>query len=188
MPARALRTPRAVGRRSPVILSTRPIVVREPLASRIVSDGPVLSAVAACLLVVVSLSLASVFWTTPRPSHAPHAPHALHHRSHSITLHPPARPLPIPRLDTAYRTLGFLTSRGLRQPAQVLPLYGAHAPHRRHRFNYYTLSDSRAHLSVRLPVLFRNRDCTDEVACDELFGGEVVRVHGQDDDFTVTLY
>ena len=147
----------------------------------------------ACLAVVLAVMTMS---SLRAPHHHIDAqPYALRHATpfhttpvrttHVHTL--PARSMPI-RSDTSYRTIGFLTSRGATQPSQILPLYGAHAPHRRHRHNYHTVSDAREHLSVRLPVLYNNRDCTDEVACEELLGSEVVRVHGQNEDFTVTLY
>ena len=84
--------------------------------------------------------------------------------------------------------IGFLTSRELAD-SLIMPLFGERAPFRRHRYNYYTVNDPRNSLSeVKLPVYHNERDCTDEVACDEIYSGDIVRVHGYDSAFTVVIY
>lgn len=94
---------------------------------------------------------------------------------------------PTQRPDT-YRKIGFLTSRELADSI-FLPLFGQPAPYRRHRWNYYTITDTHQLLSsVKLPVIYRDRNCVDEVACEEIYDGDVVRVHGYSSPFVVHVY
>lgn len=87
-----------------------------------------------------------------------------------------------------FRKIGFLTSRELADSV-ILPLFGEPAPYRRHRWNYYTMTDAHQSLSsVKLPVMYRDRSCVDEVACDEIYTGDVVRVHGYEAPFVVEVY
>lgn len=117
---------------------------------------------------------------------------------HSPLLSPPPPPPPPPtptrhehrhpHAHEAFRKVGFLTSRELADSV-ILPLFGDAAPYRRHRWNYYTVTDTRQSLSsVKLPVLHRDRSCVDEVACEELYTGDVVRVHGYESPFVVHVY
>lgn len=56
------------------------------------------------------------------------------------------------------------------------PLYGQQASTRRGRWNYYTIAPAAAGGGVKLPVQFEGRDCTEEVACQEISDGEMVAV------------
>ena len=86
------------------------------------------------------------------------------------------------------RKIGFLTSREMAD-STILPLFGEQSPHRRHRWNYYTINDTRQHVSsVKLPVSFHDRNCMDEVACDEMYTNDVVQVHGYGTPFIVHRY
>jgi|SaaInlV_125m_DNA_1040241.scaffolds.fasta_scaffold01003_13 hypothetical protein len=93
-----------------------------------------------------------------------------------------------PHGSESFRKIGFLESRELADSI-ILPLFGDAAPFRRHRWNYYTVTDTRQSLSsVKLPVTYKDRSCVDEVACDELYSGDDVRVHGYDTPFSVHVY
>ena len=103
-------------------------------------------------------------------------------------------PLSRPRVHShphgtdSYRKIGFLTSRELADSV-ILPLFGEPAPYRRHRWNYYTMTDTQQSISsVKLPVMYRDRSCVDEVACDEIYTGDIVRVHGYESPFVVHVY
>ena len=93
-----------------------------------------------------------------------------------------------PHSTDSLRKIGFLTSRELADSV-ILPLFGEPASYRRHRWNYYTMTDTQQSLSsVKLPVMYRDRSCVDEVACDEIYTGDIVRVHGYDPPFVVHVY
>lgn len=67
-----------------------------------------------------------------------------------------------------------------------LPLYGRRTAPRSDRFNYYTRTDS--YNPVALPLIYKQRDCQDNVGCDELFSGESLRVGATGDVMKVTMY
>lgn len=106
---------------------------------------------------------------------------------HSFPFSPP-RVHSHPHGTDSIRKIGFLTSRELADSV-ILPLFGEPAPYRRHRWNYYTMTDTHQSLSsVKLPVMYRERSCVDEVACDEIYTGDIVRVHGYESPFVVHVY
>lgn len=134
---------------------------------------------------------------TNRLKHLSHDHHLLVDRPILLDHHPDhihSFPLSRPRLHShphntdSFRKIGFLTSRELADSV-ILPLFGEPAPYRRHRWNYYTMTDTHQSLSsVKLPVMYRDRSCVDEVACDEIYTGDIVRVHGYESPFVVHLY
>ena len=67
-----------------------------------------------------------------------------------------------------------------------LPLYGRRTAPRSDRFNYYTRTDT--YNPVALPVLYKQKDCQDNLGCDELFSGDSIRVGATGDVMKVTLY
>lgn len=75
-----------------------------------------------------------------------------------------------PNMGTApytFNQVGYISRNNER-----VALYGQPSPTRRGRWNYYTLVDG-----IKLPVLNNSkRDCMDEVACEELYDGDVVYV------------
>lgn len=120
----------------------------------------------------------------------PHNPILLDHHPDHIHSFPLSRPRvhSHPHGTNSFRKIGFLTSRELADSV-ILPLFGEPAPYRRHRWNYYTMTDTHQSLSsVKLPVMYRERSCVDEVACDEIYTGDIVRVHGYESPFVVHVY
>ena len=137
-----------------------------------------LSPFAAVLIVVVVYMLVDLHYQSAHEA-PPAAPTEKHTRR-------PWRRLTSSSLS--FRKVGFLTSRELADSV-ILPLFGEIAPYRRHRWNYYTVTDTHQSLSsVKLPVLHKERSCVDEVACEELYSGDIVRVHGYESPFTVHVY
>lgn len=67
-----------------------------------------------------------------------------------------------------------------------LPLYGRASSTRRHRVQYYTVD----HSGIQVPVAHQGRDCMEEVACEELYDGDVVGVglEAAAKTYTVRLY
>ena len=56
----------------------------------------------------------------------------------------------------------------------------------RNKWQYYTMTDKTN--SIKLPISYKGRSCTNEYGCDELLGGEHVYVEGYDEAFKVTKY
>lgn len=87
-------------------------------------------------------------------------------------------------VDAQYRQVGILTrSNG---PETILPLMGRPLYVSRDKWNFYTMKDSNT--MVKLPVTFKNKSCTNEYGCDNLYNGDVVYVEGYNDTFKVTMY
>jgi len=69
---------------------------------------------------------------------------------------------------------------------EPLPLYGKSSSLYRGRYNYY--SSTTGDMSFSLPVSYNGRDCTEDIGCDEFYGGESVTVTGQPGTFTTNIY
>lgn len=87
-------------------------------------------------------------------------------------------------VDTNYRQVGLLTR--VNGPQTILPLMGRPLFTNRDKWNFYTQSDQNN--SVKLPITFKGRSCTNEYGCDDVSNGDTVYVEGYDDAFKCTLY
>ena len=74
----------------------------------------------------------------------------------------------------SFQQVGLLTSDG----GDTLPLYGKESAAYNNRWNYYTTTQGDQIYSV--PVTHNNRDCTEDIGCEELFDNQNVSVFGQD--------
>lgn len=84
-------------------------------------------------------------------------------------------------LPQSFQQMGIIKSDG-----QLLPLYGRQTAYRSDRYNYYTRTDT--YNPVQLPVRFEKRDCMDSIGCNELFGGENVKIAGLGKEGHVEVY
>lgn len=84
-----------------------------------------------------------------------------------------------------FQQLGVLKSMDGSEPV-ALPLFGRRVPNRPDRWEYYTATDKQNML--RVPIAFENRDCSDEVGCNELYKNDKVTVPVYDKEFEVQLY
>jgi hypothetical protein len=66
---------------------------------------------------------------------------------------------------------------------RVFPLFGRPSVVRRTRFQYYCVLPDQG---IKVPIVFKGKDCLGEVACDELYNGDVVELLGE--QFTVRMY
>lgn len=82
----------------------------------------------------------------------------------------------------AYQSIGVLKLDG----GEVLPLYGRRTTSRSDRYQYYTRTDT--YNPVQLPIIYKKRDCQDDIGCEELFDGESVRVGATGKTGSVTIY
>jgi hypothetical protein len=91
----------------------------------------------------------------------------------------PVYPTEFPKYPTRvnppnYQQVGVLVSRDLNEGEPViLPLFGRKMISR-DRWEYYVASNQ--YHMYKLTVQYENRDCQDDVGCNEIFNGELVTV------------
>ena len=56
----------------------------------------------------------------------------------------------------------------------------------RDKWNFYTMTDNNN--SIKLPISYKKKSCTNEYGCDNLNNGDTVYVEGYNDAFKVTSY
>jgi|ETNvirnome_6_100_1030635.scaffolds.fasta_scaffold00839_2 hypothetical protein len=72
-----------------------------------------------------------------------------------------------------FQQVGLLTSTN-----ETLPLYGKASEIYNNRWNYYTSTPGQQIYS--LPVTVNNRDCTEDIGCEELYDNQSVSVYSKD--------
>ena len=90
--------------------------------------------------------------------------------------------IPTRGLPDSYQSFGIITVGG----NTVFPLYGRHLASRSGRFQYYTRTDT--YNPVQLPIRYNNRDCQDDIGCEELFDGDIVQIPGNGTAGRVSIY
>jgi len=88
-------------------------------------------------------------------------------------------------VDTSYRQVGILTPFHNKK-GKILPLMGRPLYTRRDLWQYYTMSDSNH--SVKLPIIYKGKNATNEYGVDKIFGDAKVYVEGYNEAFKVTIY
>lgn len=81
-----------------------------------------------------------------------------------------------------FQQMGLLLGDG----GEILPLYGRESRGYRDRYQYY--SGSPGDQIYSLPLSHKERNCTEDIGCEEFYGGEKVSITGKDGDYTVNLY
>ena len=71
-----------------------------------------------------------------------------------------------------FQQVGLLTSTN-----ETLPLYGKASEIYNNRWNYYTSTPGQQIYS--LPVTVNNRDCTEDIGCEELYDNQSVSVYSK---------
>jgi len=69
---------------------------------------------------------------------------------------------------------------------ETLPIYSREVRGRRDRYHYYTVTPGNQQYS--LPLTIGDRDCMDDMGCQELYGNEAVNVLGEDGEFSAKIY
>lgn len=96
---------------------------------------------------------------------------------------PEYRGPPIKKYKPGYfQQIGILTN----ETGETLPLYGREVRNRRDRYHYHTTTQGDQVYPI--PVSIDGRECTEDIGCPELYGGETVTVFGKDTPFTVKTY
>lgn len=88
-------------------------------------------------------------------------------------------------VPATYRQVGYMVSEN--PDAPKLPIYGKDSATRRGRANYYTILKGD---DIKVPIYRDNRDCMQELACNELYDGDAVIVPDYDPAvvFSVKMY
>ena len=100
----------------------------------------------------------------------------------------PVYPEKLPKYSSPqYQQVGILTSEEQDKEPIILPLFGRNIQNRYDRWQYYTASDKNT--MIRLPLKFQNKDCEDDVGCNEIVSGDKLEVGiYQGKVFTATIY
>ncbi len=83
---------------------------------------------------------------------------------------------------STFQQMGILT----KGDGEILPLYGKESDQYRNRWNYYTSTPGNQ--IYPLPIQHNNRDCTEDIGCDEFYGSEDVTVSGKGEGYTTEIY
>lgn len=83
---------------------------------------------------------------------------------------------------------GYVQQMGvlIGEDGDTLPLYGKEVRGRRDRYHYYTSTPGQQIYSI--PITHDNRDCMDDLGCQELYGQESVTVLGKTVPYQAKLY
>ena len=94
-----------------------------------------------------------------------------------------------------YQQLGILSKNAINNgegtpgnntDSVVLPLYGKPTYRGSNKWLYYTETD-KLH-PVKIPVTYKNKDCTDDYGCEEIYDGNDVVIPSYNGDFKVKIY
>lgn len=85
-------------------------------------------------------------------------------------------------VDTTYRQVGIL--KRVNGGEMILPLMGRPLFTNRDKWQFYTLNEN----NIKLPVTFKQKSCTSEYGCDNVYTGDSVYVDGIDAVFKATMY
>lgn len=106
---------------------------------------------------------------------------------------PPGRipinvPTAIGAIDTNYRQIGMLTPVNPvpNGKPQMIPLMGRPLFSNRDKWQYYSMSDQKN--SIKLPIIYKGKNATNEYGVDKVSNGDNVRVEGYNETFKVTEY
>ena len=91
---------------------------------------------------------------------------------------------PTQSVDTNYRQIGILTR--VHGGETILPLMGRPLFSNRDKWNFFTMNDKNN--MIKLPITFKNKSCTSDTGCDNVYNGDTVYVEGYNDLFRVTVY
>lgn len=84
--------------------------------------------------------------------------------------------------DTEYRQIGILKKNDGSET--ILPLMGRPILTNKDKWNFYTMNEN----NIKLPIRYKNKSCTDEYGCDNIYTGDMVDVEGLNKNFKVTMY
>jgi hypothetical protein len=83
---------------------------------------------------------------------------------------------------STYKQVGLLMGEG----EDMYPIYGRPSYAYNNRWNYYTTT--KGDQVYPLPISNGNRDCTEDIGCDELYGNENLSILGKSGTYKTTIY
>jgi hypothetical protein len=81
-----------------------------------------------------------------------------------------------------YKQVGLMMGEG----DDMYPIYGRPSYAYNNRWNYYTTT--KGDQVYPLPISNGNRDCTEDIGCDELYGNENLSILGKSGTYKTTIY
>lgn len=85
-------------------------------------------------------------------------------------------------IDSDFRQIGLLISEKV--DSLILPLLARPLLTNRDKWQYYALSER----NLKVPVIYNNKNCTNNYGCDSLSDNDIVTVNGYSGNFKVSLY
>lgn len=86
-----------------------------------------------------------------------------------------------------YQQVGILIQAGVTgDNKKILPIYGKPTYSGSQNWNYYTSTDG--YHSMKVAVTNKNKSCTHEFGCQEIYDGDLVNIEGYDSQFKVSIY
>lgn len=83
---------------------------------------------------------------------------------------------------STYKQVGLMMGEG----EDMYPIYGRPSYAYNNRWNYYTTT--KGDQVYPLPISNGNRDCTEDIGCDELYGNENLSILGKSGTYKTTIY
>lgn len=83
---------------------------------------------------------------------------------------------------STYKQVGLMMGEN----NDMFPIYGRPSYAYNNRWNYYTTTQGEQ--VYPLPISNGNRDCTEDIGCDELYGNENLSILGKDGTYKTTIY
>lgn len=114
-------------------------------------------------------------------------PYSAPEKNDNYYRNPPIQGVPINvstrDIDSEYRQIGILTRNS--GPEMILPLFGRPIDKSRDKWQFYTTKDNSL---IKLPVIYKNKSCSDTNGCDNIYNSDTVYVEGYKDVFLATIY
>jgi hypothetical protein len=135
------------------------------------------------IMIIVSVVLTLNQQQPVRPGRSVRPRRTVHWATPIVTPTPEFRPPPEKVYKPpVFQQMGLLT----KDDGTILPLYGKESTSHRDRYNFYTTTPGNQVYS--LPISHDNRDCTEDIGCNEFYGKENVSVTGMDGTFSTQIY
>ena len=93
--------------------------------------------------------------------------------------------IPTRGYETEYSQIGVLTNNDNNKNT-ILPLYGRPLYPGSTKWLYYTSTDK--FNSIKIPINYKNRNCTDDIGCDEINNNDELNIPAYNNKFNVSIY
>jgi TolA-binding protein len=94
--------------------------------------------------------------------------------------------IPTRGLATDFQPIGILTNTDTKQSPNILQLYGRAIWPGSYKWQYYTNSDN--FQSVKVQIIHKGRECMNDLGCEELYTGDIVKIPAYNMHFRAELY